>query len=317
MLVSDVGDLRAFALTCDLKSLTGAAQLMGESKATISRRITRLEASLGTALLRRSPRTIEMTDEGAAYRARVAEVLEILGNANAVAQGAKATPSGQLRVTAPPGFTEAIAPVLAAFSADYPKVAVSVHIASRYVDIEAEQFDVALRISPKLADSSLVAHRLGAAELEKIVVAAPSYLESHPTPRRLEDLESHRILKAQDATTMTPVVFKLRGNDAPVTINLPVAMSSTDVVLIRELVVEGAGLSILPRMLVQRYIEDGRLVQLLPGVVAPGPNLYLLHRGGRFVPPKVRAFIDFMKERLLLTPPKPARRSKPRRQHST
>lgn len=299
MLVRDVGDLRAFALTCDLKSLTSAGRRMGESKATISRRITRLETSLGTALLRRSPRTIEMTDEGAAYRAHIAGVLDLLGEANAAARGARAPLSGRLRVTAPPGFSEAIAPVVAAFSAAFPRLAVSIHIAARYVDIEAEQFDVALRISSKLADSSLVAHRVAGARLEKVVVAAPSYLEAHAAPRSLEDLESHRIIRAQEATTMTRVVFKLRESDAPVTVNLPVAMCSTDVVLVRELVVEGAGLSILPRMLVQRHIDDGRLVHLLPDVVAPGPNLYLLHRGGRFVPPKVRAFIDFAGARLV------------------
>jgi DNA-binding transcriptional LysR family regulator len=154
-LVNDVRDLRAFALTSDLQSLTAAARLMGESKATVSRRITRLETALGAALLRRSPRAIQVTDEGAVYRARVAEVLELLSEANAVAHGARALPSGQLRVTAPPGLGEALAPVLAQFSAAFPRIAVSVHITSRYVEMEAEQFDVAVRAAAKkLADSS-------------------------------------------------------------------------------------------------------------------------------------------------------------------
>jgi DNA-binding transcriptional LysR family regulator len=74
--VADIRDLRAFALACDLKSLTSAARVMGENKATTSRRLTRLEAALGTALLRRSPRAVEMTDDGAAYRAQVARVLD-------------------------------------------------------------------------------------------------------------------------------------------------------------------------------------------------------------------------------------------------
>ena len=301
-LVGDIRDLRAFALTSDLKSLSTAARMMGESKATVSRRITRLEIALGTALLRRSPRAIETTDEGLLYRARVAEVLELLGGANAVAQGTRAIPSGQLRVTAPPGLGEALAPVLAQFSLAFPKVAVSVHIGSRYLDIEAEQFDVALRITTKLADSSLVAQRVGTAmELERIVVAAPAYLEAHPAPRRVQDLASHRMLAAEaEAAAMSAVVFRLHGNDTQVTMSLPVAFVSTDIVLVRDMVVEGVGVGILPRMLVQRYLEDGRLVHLLPGVVAPNVNLYLLHRGGRFVPPKVKAFIDFVKTRLLV-----------------
>lgn len=98
------------------------------------------------------------------------------------------------------------------------------------------------------------------------------------------------------------MVFTLRGSDSPITVNLRVAMSSTDIVLVSELVIEGAGLSILPRMLVRRYIDDGRLVHLLRGVVAPGPNLYVLHRGGRFVPPKVSAFGDFVKRQLPVIP---------------
>lgn len=309
-LVADVRDLRAFALTCDLKSLTAAARLMGESKATTSRRITRLETDLGTALLKRSPRSIDPTDEGGAYRARVAEILELLGDANANAQGARATPSGQLRVTAAPGIGDALAPALAQFSAAFPKVALSVHIASRYVDIEAEQFDVALRVSAKLTDSSLIAHKIGNAELEHIVVAAPSYLKQHAAPRRVEELASHRIARAQESPALTAVTFQLLTDGSKVTVSLPVALASTDIVLMRDMVVEGAGVTILPRILVQRHLEDGRLVHLLPGAVAPGLSLYLLHRGGRLVPPKVRAFVDFMKKSLVFPAARPSRRKR-------
>jgi DNA-binding transcriptional LysR family regulator len=314
-LVEDVRDLRAFALTSDLKSLTIAARLMGESKATVSRRITRLEATLGTALLRRSPRAIETTDEGAIYRARVAQVLELLGDANAVAQGTRASPSGQLRVTAPPGLGDVLTPVVAQFSANFPQVAVSVHITSRLVDLEAEQFDVALRLATKLADSSLVVHRLGSVvEFERIVVATPSYLRVHPAPRRPEDLASHRILgsDAHGATATSSVVFRHQGDNTQTAVSLPLALASTDIVLVRDIVVEGVGVSILPRMLVQSYLEDGRLVHLLPGFVAHGPTLYLLNRKGQFVPPKVRVFVDFMRKGLVLAPPKRAPTS-PRR----
>jgi DNA-binding transcriptional LysR family regulator len=297
-LVDDVRDLRAFAVTCDLKSLTAAAQLMSESKATTSRRITRLEASLGTALLRRSPRAIEMTDEGAVYRARVGAILELLGDANAAAHGARATPSGQLRVTAPPGLNEMLAPVLAGFSEEFPKVAVAVHINSRYVDMEAEQFDIAVRATTKLPDSSLVGHRVGF--VEHIVVAAPSYLKTHPAPRRVDDLVSHRMLRGQEETTVHSFMFGREGTETKQTIVLPVAMASTDIVLIRDLVLDGGGVAVLPRLLVQRHLADGRLVHLLPGMTAPGLDLHLLHRGGRFVPPKVRAFIDFAKKRLVV-----------------
>jgi len=307
-LVDDVRDLRAFAITCDLKSLTASAELMGESKATTSRRITRLETALGTALLRRSPRAIEPTDEGVIYRARVAEILELLGDANAAAQGTRAIPSGLLRISAPPGFSEALAPVLARFCAAFPQVAVSVHVGTRFVDLDAEQFDVAFRATAKLVDSTLVAHRLEAVELERILVAAPSYLKAHPAPRGLEDLASHRFLGHPECEAISSVEFTQKGQDVPVAVSLSHAMSSADIVMVRDVALEGVGLSILPRALVQRYLDDGRLVHLLPGVVGPVSNLYMLRRGGRFVPPKVRAFVDLVKTGLVLVPPKTGRR---------
>ena len=309
-LVDDVRDLRAFAITCDLKSLTASAKLMGESKATTSRRITRLETALGTTLLRRSPRAIEPTDEGVIYRARVAEVLERLGDANAAAQGTRAIPSGLLRIAAPPGFSEALAPVLARYCAAFPKVTVSVHVGPRFVDLEAEQIDVAFRATTKLLDSTLVAHRLEAVGLERILVAAPSYLKAHPAPGRVEDLASHRFLGHPECEAMSSVDFTLQGQDAQVTVNLTHAMSSSDIVTVRDIAVEGTGVSILPRALVQRYLDDGRLVHLLPGVVGPVSNLYLLRRGGRFVPPKVRAFVELVKSGLVLVPPKTRRRAR-------
>ncbi len=297
-LVEDVRDLRAFALVCDLKSLTAAAELMGESKATTSRRITRLESSLGTALLRRSPRAIGPTDEGTAYRARVTHVLELLGDANAFAKGARATPSGQLRLTSLPGLNDTLAPALAQFSAAFPEVTVSVHVGSRFIDIEAEQFDVALRGTARLADSSLVAHRVDADGLDRIVVAAPSYLASHPAPRRAEDLAAHRVVAAKDATNMSSVVFTRQGKEERITVDVPIALASTDIGLVRDIAVAGGGVGILPRMNVDRQIDAGGLVHLLPGLFVPGLNLYLIHRGGRFIPPKVKAFVDYMKRAL-------------------
>ena len=158
--VGDLHDLRAFALASDLGSLTRAAEIMGESKATLSRRITRLESSLGAVLLRRSSRGIATTDEGAAYRVRVGEVLELLGDANAaVVHGGRATPSGPLRVSVPPGFAHTLAPIFASFCDQYPRVVLVVHLASRLVDLEGEHFDVAVRSTNTLPDSSLVALR--------------------------------------------------------------------------------------------------------------------------------------------------------------
>ncbi|MEP7123574.1 MAG: LysR family transcriptional regulator [Byssovorax sp.] len=292
-LVGDVHDLRAFALAVDLRSFTAASRLMGESKATVSRRIARLEAALGVSLLRRTPRAVEPTDDGVAYRVRVAEILELLGDANAAVRNAHAAPSGQLRVTAPPGFEGVLAPPIAEFAREFPAVIVNVLITERFVDLEAEHIDVALRAATRLPDSSLVAHRL--VDFEMITVAAPAYVKKHGAPRRAEDLAAHRIVQLRQAMTASTLVLrKADGTGEPTEVRLAYSIAATDVGFARELVVAAAGIAVLPRMVVQRDLDEGRLVHLLRPYMAPGAALYFLHRQGRFLPPKIRAFRDWM-----------------------
>lgn len=295
--VGDLHDLRAFALACDLRSLTAVASVTGESKATVSRRITRLEAALGVALLRRSPRGIAPTEEGATYRDRVAEVLELLADANAhAADGGKAAPSGQLRVSAPPGFTNILAPLYARFAEQYPEIVLVVHVSSRFVDLETEHFDVALRATWKLQDSSLVVVPVGDPESDAILLATPGYLAKHPAPRRPQDLASHRMIGVGD--TGAPMALPLVRRGEHLDLRLPVAIAGSDIGFCKEMVLQGAGITCLPRLSAQREIEEGKLVHLLKGWTWPNMSLYLLHRGGAFVPPKIRVFLDFMRDAL-------------------
>lgn len=311
-LVGDLHDLRAFALASDLRSLTAVAKLMGESKATTSRRITRLEGALGVALLRRTPRAVETTDDGMLYRLRIAEVLELMGDANAAIRGARVAPAGQLRVTVPPGFGDLLAPVLARFSEEFPKIVLVVDITARRVDIEAEHFDVALRATSKLADSSLVAVRVGKHH-DRTLVAAPSYLKAHAAPRRVQDLASHRIVMVGDVGTTWSIELTRVGGTEHVSVALPTAIAASDVGFAKDLVLAGAGVAILPRPSTDSSLDAGTLVHVLPSYVAPPVNLYLLHRGGRFVPPKVRVFVDFVRAALERALGKELRRPRTRR----
>jgi len=296
-LVGDLHDLRAFALASDLRSLTAVAKLMGESKSTTSRRITRLEGALGVALLRRTPRAVETTDDGVLYRLRIAEVLELMGDANAAIRGARVAPAGQLRVTVPPGFGDVLAPVLARFSEEFPKIVLVVDVTARRVDIEAEHFDVALRATSKLGDSSLVAVRVGKQD-DRTLVAAPSYLKVHAAPRRVQDLASHRIVMVGDVGTTWSIELTRIGGTEQVSVALPTAIAASDVGFAKELVLAGAGVAMLPRLSTDAALEAGALVHVLPSYAAPSVNLYLLHRAGRFVPPKVRVFVDFVRAAL-------------------
>ena len=296
-LVGDVHDLRAFALAFDLRSLTGAARMTGESKATVSRRITRLEAALGTTLLRRSTRGVDRTDDGAAYRQRIGDVLALLAEANAMAvhQG-QATPSGELRVSAPPGYANALAPHFAAFGAKYPEVVLVVQITSRFVDLEAERIDVALRATiARLADSSLVALRLGDEQPDAVLVASPGYVRAHPAPRRPQDLARHRFLALAESGAPFTLPLTRRGTAETIAVSLAAAVVGPDVGFLKEMALHGAGIAVLPRPNVERELEAGSLVHLLSGYTWPASSLFLLHRGGPFVPPRVQALATFLR----------------------
>jgi len=301
MRVSDLHDLRAFVLAADLRSVTAAAHVTGESKATISRRITRLEAALGVALVQRSSRGIAATEDGVAYRQRIGALFEQLNEANSAAMhGGKAVPSGQLRVSLPPGLAEVLAPHLTSFGLAYPRVALVVELSSRFVDLEAEHFDVAVRATAQLPDSSLVAIRVGDPKSEGLCVASPRYLAGRPPPRHPSDLAAHRMLLIGDTAAPSRVPFVHRTTRKSAAVVLPVAVAGSELGLLRQLAVAGAGITILPDLGVATELADGRLVHVLRSYVWPSTAVFLVHRGGAFVPPKIRAFLDHLREALPL-----------------
>lgn len=303
--VGDVHDLRAFALACDLRSLTAAARVTAESKATLSRRITRLEAALGAALVQRSSRGIEPTEIGLAYRARIGEVLGLLGDANAAASnGGRATLTGPLRISIPPGFSGALAPVLAGFAAAHPQVVLVVHLSSRFGDLEAEHFDVALRATAALPDSSLVALRVGGPQSDGVLVAAPTYARSHRMPRRSGELADHRILVLADTGGAFTLPLARTGSREIRNHIVPIALAGSDLGFLKEMALAGAGIAILPWLSVQRELDTGELIRVLPGYCWPSAGLFLIHRGGRFVAPKIRGFLDYVRDALRAPPAK-------------
>lgn len=283
-------DLRAFCLVADLRSITMAAKALRESKATVSRRITRLEASLGVALLERTPRRVEPTEDGAAYRARVGDVLDLLGAANDAARQARAVPSGLLRVTSGPEFNGVLAPVIVDFADRHPAVRIEMVVTQQSLDFDADRIDVALRVAMQLADSALIAHRV--LPLDLAIIASPAYLARHRAPRTPEDLASHRTVFLPSRVREFPIRHVKTGKVTKVTATPTIV--ATDMNFVIELARAGAGIGFVPKVSVEPHLASGELVQVMKDHEISGATLFLLHRGGRFIPPKVRAFRDFV-----------------------
>ncbi|WP_437668842.1 LysR family transcriptional regulator [Sorangium sp. So ce131] len=291
---ADLLDLRAFCLVVDLASITAAAKAIGETKGSVSRRITRLEHALGVELLRRSPRLVQATEDGLAYRLRVGQALELLEDARAAVQQARERPTGHLRVTAPFDLgLSLLAPLSAGFAERFPEISLEMLLTEAFLDLDADQIDVALRAAASLPDSSLIAHKLQ--PLESRLFAAPAYLRKHRPPRRPEDLEAHRLLLAQTTRGRATLAFRSRDGLERAEIRVRAAIAASDYSFCREVALAGAGIALLPTVNVRRDLEAKALVPVLEGyVLESDATLFLVHAGTRFLPPKVRAFRDYL-----------------------
>lgn len=290
--VPDLGDLRAFCLVVDLGSLTAAAKALGEAKGSVSRRLTRLEEGLGVTLLRRTPRLVQATETGAAYRARLGQALELLDDATAQVRDVNDRPSGRLRVTAPIDLGQSLlAPLVASFVARYPEVTVEMLLSSDVLDFDAHQLDIAVRAGGALPDSSLVAHKFDADDGR--LFAAPSYLARFPPVQAPADLATHRLVLTRVSGHDTTLALR-RGDGEPELVTVCPAVVATDFAFAKEVCIAGGGVALLPTIITRHDVEAGRLVSVLPEHVAFRAALYLLHQGTRYLQPKVRAFRDFV-----------------------
>ena len=295
--LTDLGDLRAFCLVVDLGSITAAAKALGEGKGSISRRLSRLEATVEVKLLRRTPRLVQATDEGIGFRTHVGRVLEQLDDATAQLRHAQALPSGNLRITAPYDLGVTVfAPLIAEFADRFPAVSVDMVLTEAVLNFESHQIDVAIRAGTSLRDSpSLVAQRLNESSLR--LYAAPGYLSKYGAPARPEDLVRHRVAVIKAAGgKVTFTMWKPDGatQQKKAEVHLRAGIAATDHAFGREAALAGYAIAPLPSMLVGGDLAAGKLVPVLEPYVLGEASVYLVYLGSRQLQPKIRAFRDFM-----------------------
>lgn len=286
----DLRDVRAFCAVVDAGSVTAAAKLSGETKGSVSRRIARLERALGVALLRRSPRLVQPTEHGALYRQKVGQALELFDHAADTVEGDR--PSGLLRVTAPSDFAMGLLPELSAgFVEKYPEVQLEMVASDDRLDFDAQRIDCALRVGTH-RDSNLRVQKL--LDLEMAFYASPAYLAKVGAPQRPSDLTKLRFVAYTNMARPLEVTFE-RGNQR-MAVSLEPGLIG-DGGFVHAVVAEGGGFGGMPRVLAQKPLAQGRIVELVPGWrLGMTRALSLLYPAGTYVPAKVRAFRDFVSE---------------------
>jgi DNA-binding transcriptional LysR family regulator len=255
-----------------------------------------LEAKLGVRLLQRTTRRLNLTDIGRAYSESVSHALEAMAEAARAVRHTQLEPSGHVRVTAPQYVGDVLAPVITQFALRYPEVSVELELTGRTIDLVAEGYDLAIRASAALADSSLVARRIGGSYFA--LFASPEYLRRRGMPRRVEELSRHSC-----------ILFRARGGYArwkltgprgtrQVTVRGPI--SGSDFGFIKAAALEGAGIALVP---VSEGVPDPTprgLVQILPQYRGGSGGLYVVYPSARLLPAKVRALRDFIVDNFAL-----------------
>jgi DNA-binding transcriptional LysR family regulator len=284
--------IRVFVSVAEEGGFSAAAQELGLSKSAASRQISALEEALGAQLLKRSTRSVKLTDSGYAYLERCRALLTDLDEADRAVAALHNEPRGLLKINAPMSFgVSHAAPAVADFMTRYPDLQVALILNDRFVDPYEEGFDVTLRIG-ELEDSSLAARKLALVEMG--LYAAPSYIEKHGRPREPRDLKSHWALH-YGRPAANPE-WTLRGASEP-SVAIRYRLCSNNGDALRVAAVAGLGIAMIPAFLVRDEVQKGSLVTLLDGFEPKPITLYAIYPPTRFLAAKVRVFIDFLAER--------------------
>ena len=283
-------DLVLFARVVDEGSFSRAADRLGYPKSTVSRRVAALETQLGEQLLRRTTRKLTVTDFGRAVLEHAHHVVEDVAAAESLAQHRQVQPSGRLRVTMPNDIGNLVlAPMLAEFVLKYPAVTLEVDLSSRFVDLIAENFDVAVRMGELRDDATLAARRI--ASFTSGLYAAPSYVARRGVPAEPEALMEHDALRVL-ARTGDPQVWTLARGDAHWEGIPPGHATANSPELLMRMALGGAGIAMIHDSFAAPYLERGELVQVLPDWSTPPVAASAVFPGRRLMPAHARAFVD-------------------------
>jgi len=292
-------DIAVFVQVVESGSFTAAAERLDISKSVVSKYVTRLEDYLGARLLNRTTRRLSLTEVGRVFYDRSRKGLADIEDAQLEVSRLQAEPRGTLRINVPMSFGILhVAPALPEFQRQYPDLTVDMNLDDRKVDVIEEGFDVSVRIS-ELPDSSLVARRI--APCRHAVVASPSYLEQHGTPRSPEDLHDHNIITYRYQESSNIRHFQSKDTKS-ISVDVSGSLIMNNSLAIRESIREGIGITRTPTFVVGKDVQEGRLVKVLTGYETLEVEIFLVYPQRRHLAPKVRAFVDFMAERISETP---------------
>jgi DNA-binding transcriptional LysR family regulator len=291
--MDQLSGLMAFVRAADLGSFAGAGRALNLTASAVGKAVARLEEQLDVRLFQRSTRSLRLTEEGRLFYERCRRILDDLDDARSALAGARQTPRGRLRISAPTVSYHFLTPILPEFQKSYPEVELDLDFSDRIVDLVDEGIDVAIR-SGDLPDSRLVARPLAPYRL--LLCASPAYLERCGVPVTPCDLEQHHAVRFRYPNAgrlqdwPLAQVQDLRVRNAIICNNMEALRSAT---------VAGLGIGCMPDFLVREPLSAGALRTVLDPHMEGAGMFRLIWPTNRNLSPKVRVFVDFASARLL------------------
>lgn len=288
--MGELETLRVFLAVAKQRSFAAAGRQLAMTPASVTRAVATLEDRLGVQLLLRTTRQVSLTSAGAVYAARVAPLVEGIAEAASETTEAQGITSGRIRVSAPMSLGLKVLPaVLSQFATLYPRTHVALTLSDGFVDIVEDDYDLAIRISGPPSDKSTIWRKI--CKVPRMLVASAAYLTRRGAPGKPEDLSGHSCLSyGQDTEIET---WDLSKGASRRSHRAQGGFSANNGDFLARLVMNGEGIALLPRFIVEDDLRSGRLVEVLPDWSAPEIWLTLYYPPYAQLPLRVATFSDF------------------------
>jgi len=292
----DLNDTLIFVKVVEHGSFVGAAKTLRLPKTTVSRKVQELESRLGAQLLHRTTRKLGLTEAGSVYYEHCQRIAQALSEAESAVGQLQSGPRGWLRFTAPHSYANTwIAPLLGEFHARHPEVRVEMILSNEPLDLIDKEIDVALR-GGVLPDSNLVARKLGTMRTQ--IYASPDYIARHGEPLHPDELHHHRTLAMHKHRRGSGYFWTLDDGSGASEFRIDPVLVANDPGPLDGALLSGEGVAMASDVMVKPYVEQGYVQRVLPGWMGPQYDFSAVFPRGRTQSPKVRAFVDFLVERL-------------------
>lgn len=287
----DLNEVLVFIKVVQAGSFSQAAKQLGMPNSTVSSKVSSLEKRLGTTLITRTTRRLNITPAGEAYFKKCVNGLEEIKSGEDEIAASQGEPQGLLRITAPVELGSSVLPLIVqSYITKYPKVRIEVLLTDRRVELLTEGVDLAIRAG-ELKDSTLIGKKLGHGNF--LLFASPKYLKAKGEPVHPRELKDHQCIHF---TPMGSEAWKLVGPKGSLVVPVPGQMIINDLAMVRNLTLSGMGIALMPSFYCKSEISTGKLVRILPHWQTVSSPIHFVYPAQKFVSSKLSAFIALAAE---------------------